>query len=147
MDIVLPCATQNEIDETDAKVLIHERKCQLLVEGSNLSSTAKAIEIYKEREDEDGATGKAEPGRSFYYVGSKLANLGGVGTSYLEMQQNASKDKWEAARVDAELQSIMTSAFSAADERAVEFGVSITDGANIAAFLKVANAMLQLGFL
>jgi len=133
-DIVLPCATQNEIEEGDAQVLI-ERGVHSIVEGSNLSSTAEAVAVYRQNS------------KSLDYIGSKLANLGGVGTSYLEMVQNAYKSHWEPEQVDKELHDMMKKAYKLAKDAATEYGVSITDGANIAAFLKVAKVMKELGYV
>lgn len=133
IDIVIPCATQNEINENDAKLII-QSKCKVLIEGSNLSSTAAAVHVYKSHS------------KTLDYIGSKLANLGGVGTSYLEMMQNAQKQRWTSERVDEELHNIMKHAYQLASSAAAEYNVSLSDGANIAAFKKVANAMRLLGY-
>jgi len=133
VDIALPCATQNEVEKKDVETLL-KRGCHSVVEGSNLSSTAEAVEVYRKN------------GAKLDYVGSKLANLGGVGTSYLEMVQNSYKSHWTAEQVDEELQSMMKTAYNNSKQAATKYGVSLTDGANIAAFKKVAKVMNELGY-
>lgn len=133
VDIALPCATQNEINVEDANALL-ARGVTILAEGSNLSSTEEAVGVYNENRDQ------------LVYVTSKLANLGGVGTSYLEMVQNASKSYWSRDYADNELSEIMTQAYATAKAAATKYDVSLTDGANIAAFLKVAGVMQDLGY-
>jgi len=134
IDIALPCATQNEVDANDANTML-KRGIHALVEGSNLSSTAEAVKIYRQHSSQ------------MSYVGSKLANLGGVGTSYLEMVQNAYKSHWTGEQVDEELQEMMKSAYKNAKMAAIEYDVSLTDGANIAAFKKIAKVMKELGYV
>lgn len=133
VDIALPCATQNEVDAKDAKALLG-RGVTILAEGSNLSSTEEAVGVYNENRDK------------LDYVTSKLANLGGVGTSYLEMMQNSYKTYWTREKADEELDGIMKQAYAASKEAASKYNVSLTDGANISAFLKVAGVMKDLGY-
>lgn len=133
VNVAIPCATQNEITKDDALGLL-KSGCKLLIEGSNLSSTKEAVQVLKENE------------KDIEYIGSKLANLGGVGTSYLEMMQNTQKEVWSSEKVDEELHKIMTDAYKAATNAAKKYSVSISDGANIAAFLKISDAMKQLGY-
>ncbi len=131
-EIALPCATQNEIDLEDAETLVNNG-CFAVAEGANMPSTPRAIEVY-------------EAGRIAYGPG-KAANAGGVATSALEMTQNAQFDRWERERVDAELDRIMTEIHAQCADAAAEFGHEgdLFVGANIAGFLKVANAMLDQG--
>ncbi len=131
-DIALPCATQNEIDEADARALI-AGGCRAVSEGANMPSTIPAIEAFV-------AAGVA-------FGPAKAANAGGVATSALEMTQNAQFDTWARAQVDAELDRIMTGIHRQAAEAAAAYGVpgNLVAGANIAGFIQVANAMLDQG--
>ncbi|MEO8083430.1 MAG: NADP-specific glutamate dehydrogenase [Ardenticatenales bacterium] len=133
-DIALPCATQNEIELADAKDLI-AGGCKAVSEGANMPSTLEAIEAFHAA---DIAFGPA-----------KAANAGGVATSALEMTQNAQFDSWEREKVDAQLDRIMTGIHAAAAGAAETYGVkgNLLAGANIAGFLKVANAMLDQGLV
>lgn len=133
-DIALPCATQNELDEADAKNLI-ENGCICVSEGANMPSTPDAVEVFLNSK--------------ILYGPGKAANAGGVSVSGLEMTQNAMKLNWTKEEVDAKLHQIM----SEIHEQCVEHGtdedgfVDYVKGANIAGFLKVANAMLDQGIV
>ena len=131
-DVAMPSATQNEIDEDDAKTLV-KNGCIALSEGANMPSTPGAIEVYQ--------AGKVS------YGPAKAANAGGVATSALEMTQNAQFAEWTREKVDAELDTIMTGIFRQCAEAAERFGQpgNFLTGANIAGFLEVANAMMDQG--
>ncbi|MBA7547082.1 NAD-specific glutamate dehydrogenase [subsurface metagenome] len=134
VDIALPCATQNELDTEDAQKLI-DNGCLCICEGANMPCTPEAIEVIQKNKILFG------PG--------KAANAGGVGTSGLEMAQNAMKLCWPAKEVDTRLHQIMTDIHNTC----LQYGkqpdgyVNYVKGANIAGFLKVANAMLDLGLV
>jgi len=133
-DIALPCATQNELNGEDAKQLI-ANGCKLIGEISNMGCTPEAIELFIEHK--------------MLYAPGKAVNAGGVATSGLEMTQNSMKLNWPAKEVDDRLHHIMTSIH----ESCVKYGkdasgyVNYVKGANIAGFLKVANAMLDQGII
>jgi glutamate dehydrogenase (NADP+) len=131
-DIALPSATQNELDEKDAKTLI-ENGCFAVAEGANMPSTPKAVELFLK-------TG-------VLFGPAKAANAGGVATSALEMSQNSMRLSWTFEEVDARLKEIMQNIFKNAHEASVSYGVpgNLVAGANIAGFLKVADAMLAYG--
>ena len=131
-DIALPCATQNEIDGESAKILI-KNGCKCVSEGANMPSTPEAIDEYL-------ASG-------ILYGPAKAANAGGVATSGLEMSQNSIRLSWSFDEVDEKLHGIMRSIFKACDEAAKEYGMpgNYMAGANIAGFLKVAEAMKAQG--
>ena len=131
-DIALPCATQNEIDGESAKILI-KNGCKCVSEGANMPSTPEAIDKYL-------ASG-------ILYGPAKAANAGGVATSGLEMSQNSIRLSWSFEEVDEKLHGIMKSIFKACDEAAKEYGMqgNYMAGANIAGFLKVAEAMKAQG--
>ena len=133
-DIALPCATQNEIDEESAKILI-KNGCYAVGEGANMPSTPEAVEAF------------LQAGRAF--GPGKCANAGGVSTSQLEMAQNASMQAWTFEEVDAKLRNIMANIFNAAHSTAEEFGVpgNYVLGGNIAGFRKVADAMIEQGVM
>jgi len=132
-DIALPCATQNELDVEDAKKLI-ANGCICVSEGANMPSTPEAVELFIEKK--------------ILFAPGKAANAGGVATSGLEMSQNSMKLNWSAEEVDKRLHEIMTNIHASC----VKYGkdssgyVNYVKGANVAGFLKVANAMLDLGF-
>ncbi len=134
VDIALPCATQNELDEKDAKTLI-DNGCFCISEGANMPSTPEAIEIFHKNKILFG------PG--------KAANAGGVATSGLEMSQNALKLSWTRKEVDDLLHQIMKDIHESCMEHGkTEDGyVDYVKGANVAGFLKVANAMLDQGVI
>ena len=131
-DIALPCATQNEINKESAELLV-KNGCFAVSEGANMPSTPEAIEVYLSN--------------GLLYGPAKAANAGGVATSGLEMSQNSARLSWTFEEVDAKLQGIMKSIFKSCDEAAKEYGLegNYMAGANIAGFLKVAEAMKAQG--
>ena len=133
-DVALPCATQNELGGDNARTLV-DNGVRYVAEGANMPSTAEAIEIFRERKIGFG------PG--------KAANAGGVATSALEMQQNASRDSWSFDYTDDRLQKIMSNIFTVAKNTAEEYDRAgdYVVGANIAGFKKVADAMLAQGVI
>jgi glutamate dehydrogenase (NADP+) len=133
-DVALPCATQNEIDLEDAEILINNG-CKAVSEGANMPSTPGAIEVYQ--------------AARIAYGPAKAANAGGVATSALEMTQNAHFAAWTREQVDAELDAIMTNIHRQCMEAAETYGNpgDLFVGANIAGFLKVADAMLDQGLV
>ena len=133
-DIALPCATQNELNGRDAASLV-KNGCTIVAEGANMPTTPEGTQIFHEAGIAFG------PG--------KAANAGGVATSALEMQQNASRDAWTFDYTEKRLQNIMTGIHQRCYETAEEFGTpgNYVNGANIAGFLKVARAMVALGLI
>ncbi|MEZ4325007.1 MAG: NADP-specific glutamate dehydrogenase [Polyangiales bacterium] len=133
-DVALPCATQNELDREGARALV-ENGCRYVVEGANMPTTPDAVALLREA---DVAFG---PG--------KAANAGGVATSALEMQQNASRDRWTFERTEVRLREIMRHIHAEAHQTAEAYGRpgDYVAGANIAGFQKVANAMLAFGVI
>ncbi len=131
-DIALPCATQNEIDGESAAILV-KNGCWCVSEGANMPSTPEAIETYLSN--------------GLLYGPAKAANAGGVATSGLEMSQNSERLSWSFEEVDAKLHGIMKSIFKACDDAAKQYGMegNYMAGANIAGFLKVAEAMKAQG--
>tara|TARA_B100000029_G_scaffold55736_1_gene50531 strand:+ start:3657 stop:4994 length:1338 start_codon:yes stop_codon:yes gene_type:complete len=130
-DVALPCATQNEIDENDAKTLI-SNGCQCVSEGANMPSTPEAIEVYLKNK--------------ILYGPGKAANAGGVAVSGLEMSQNATSIRWSREKVDKQLHEIMCSIHEACKKYGNDDGfINYVKGANIAGFIKVADAMLDQG--
>ena len=131
-DIALPCATQNEINEESAKALA-ANGCYAVAEGANMPSTPEAIEVYF--------------ANNMLYGPAKAANAGGVATSGLEMSQNSERLSWTFEEVDSKLHDIMVTIFKSCDEAAKEYGMegNYMAGANIAGFLKVAEAMKAQG--
>ena len=130
-DVALPCATQNEINENDAKTLI-SNGCKCISEGANMPSTPEAIEVYLKNKILFG------PG--------KAANAGGVAVSGLEMSQNATSIRWSREKVDKQLHEIMCSIHEACEKYGNDDGfINYVKGANIAGFIKVADAMLDQG--
>jgi glutamate dehydrogenase (NADP+) len=133
-DVALPCATQNELNAEDAQNLV-KNGCKYVAEGANMPSTPEAIEIFHENKIMFG------PG--------KAVNAGGVATSGLEMSQNAMKLNWPKEEVDERLHHIMKSIH----DTCVQYGsdgngyINYVKGANIAGFLKVANAMIDQGVI
>ena len=132
--MALPCATQNELNGDHARALV-DNGVRYVAEGANMPSTAEAIEVFRERDIRFG------PG--------KAANAGGVATSALEMQQNASRDSWSFDYTDDRLQKIMSNIFKVAKNTAEEYDRAgdYVIGANIAGFKKVADAMLAQGVI
>ena len=133
-DVAMPSATQNEIDEQDALTLV-KNGCTAVGEGANMPTNPAGIKVFI-----DAGIGFG-PG--------KAANAGGVATSALEMQQNASRDSWSFAHSEERLEEIMINLHKSCWETAAEFGQpgNYIVGANIAGFLKVAEAMLALGLV
>jgi len=133
-DIALPCATQNELNKEDALALVNNG-CMCVCEGANMPTTPEAIEVFQENK--------------IMFAPGKAANAGGVATSGLEMSQNSMKLNWPAAEVDQKLHQIMINIHTAC----VKYGkepdgyINYVKGANIAGFLKVANAMLDQGVI
>ena len=134
VDIVLPCATQNELDEDDARTLI-ENGCFCVAEGANMPSTPGAVERFLSNDVLFG------PG--------KAANAGGVACSGLEMSQNSMRMAWSREEVDEKLLGIMVNIHSQCSNAAQEYGTpgNYVNGANIAGFKKVADAMLDQGLV
>ncbi len=132
-DIALPCATQNELNEQDANNLINNG-CICVCEGANMPSTPEAIHIFKEQQ--------------LLFAPGKAANAGGVSVSGLEMSQNAQKDHWTAQEVDNRLHRIMRDIHNACVKHGKSGDyVDYVKGANVAGFIKVAEAMLDLGVI
>jgi glutamate dehydrogenase (NADP+) len=131
-DIALPSATQNEIDQASAEMLV-KNGCFAVAEGANMPSTPEAIEVYL--------------ANGVLYGPAKAANAGGVATSGLEMSQNSARLSWTFEEVDSRLKDIMVGIFHACDKAAKEYGMegNYMAGANIAGFLKVAEAMKAQG--
>jgi len=133
-DCAFPSATQNEIDETDAKTLLGNG-CFLVAEGANMPSTPEAVEKFLDQK--------------ILYGPAKAANAGGVATSGLEMSQNSQRLSWTREEVDRRLHDIMVSIHRQCFETAEEYGQpgNLVIGANIAGFVKVADAMLDQGLV
>ncbi|MCI2107021.1 MAG: NADP-specific glutamate dehydrogenase [Intestinimonas sp.] len=131
-DIALPCATQNELDKAGAEALV-KSGCYAVAEGANMPSTPEALEVFQ-------ASG-------VLFGPAKAANAGGVATSALEMCQNSQRLSWTFEEVDAKLHDIMVNIYHNAANAAKEYGMAgnLVAGANIAGFLKVADAMLWQG--
>jgi glutamate dehydrogenase (NADP+) len=134
VDIALPCATQNELGADDAENLV-KNGCICVCEGANMPSTPEAIEIFQKNK--------------ILFAPGKAANAGGVATSGLEMTQNSMKLNWSRDEVDEKLHSIMVNIHEACVKHgtAPDGHIDYVKGANIAGFLKVANAMLDLGVI
>jgi glutamate dehydrogenase (NADP+) len=131
-DIALPCATQNELDGEAAKTLV-KNGCWAVGEGANMPCTPEAVEIFLKN--------------GLVYAPGKASNAGGVACSGLEMSQNSIRLSWTLEEVDQRLRHIMTDIYRNASAAAKEFGHenNLVVGANIAGFMKVANAMLAQG--
>ncbi len=132
VDIALPCATQNEIDGAHAEALV-KNGCCCVAEGANMPSTPEAVRIYQDN--------------NILFGPGKAANAGGVATSGLEMTQNSMRLSWTREEVDNRLHMIMKSIHSTCIQASEAYGKKgdYVMGANIAGFLKVANAMLAAG--
>lgn len=134
VDIALPCATQNELNAEDAELLI-KNGCICVCEGANMPCTPEAIEVIQKN--------------GLLFAPGKAANAGGVATSGLEMSQNSMKLSWSSSEVDGRLHEIMGNIH----RQCVKYGkrsdgyIDYVKGANIAGFLKVANAMLDMGVI
>ncbi|AFA76156.1 glutamate dehydrogenase GdhA (plasmid) [Gordonia polyisoprenivorans VH2] len=133
-DIAMPCATQNELDATDAESLIGNG-CRVVAEGANMPATPEAIKAFSKA--------------GVMFAPGKAANAGGVATSALEMQQNASRDSWSFEYTERRLSEIMSGIHQTCVRTADEYGVpgDYVLGANIAGFTHVADAMLALGVI
>ncbi len=131
-DIALPCATQNELDENDAAQLL-ANGCICVAEGANMPSTNEAMALFVQAK--------------ILYAPGKASNAGGVATSGLEMSQNALRLSWDRDKVNDRLHGIMNSIHEACVENGMETGgyINYVNGANIAGFRKVADAMLAQG--
>jgi len=131
-DIALPCATQNELEEAAAKKLV-ENGCFVVSEGANMPTTPKAVEVFQKEK--------------ILFAPGKAANAGGVATSGLEMSQNSLRMSWSREEVDSKLKNIMKSIH----EECIKYGteddgyVDYVKGANIAGFVKIADAMIAQG--
>jgi glutamate dehydrogenase (NADP+) len=133
-DVALPCATQNELDEAAAKALV-KNGCIAVGEGANMPCTPEAVKVFH-----DG---------DVIFLPGKAANAGGVAVSGLEMAQNSQHVYWTFERADEELKKIMVDIYTSSSQAAEEYGCAgnFVMGANIAGFIKVANAMLAQGLV
>ena len=133
-DVALPCATQNELLLDDAKQLV-ANGCIAVAEGANMPTTIEATEYLQ--------------ANGVLFAPGKAANAGGVATSALEMSQNSERLSWTFEEVDSKLQSIMVNIFHNLDDAAKKYGMegNYVAGANIAGFLKVADAMTAQGIV
>lgn len=133
-DYAFPCATQNEIEEGDAKKLV-SNGVKLVAEGANMPSTNEAVAIYHEA--------------GLLYIPAKAANAGGVATSGLEMSQNSQRLPWTSEEVDEKLKGIMKSIFDEMSSAAKELGdeSNFQAGANAAGFIRVAESMAAQGMV
>jgi glutamate dehydrogenase (NADP+) len=127
----LPCATQNELNEAEAKTLV-ANGCMLVSEGANMPTTPEAVEVFQNAK--------------ILFAPGKASNAGGVATSGLEMSQNSLRMNWTREEVDAKLKQIMRDIHSSCIQYGSEGDyVDYVKGANIAGFVKVADAMLDQG--
>ncbi len=133
-ELALPCATQNELNGHDARTLL-SNGCIAVAEGANMPTTPEGVRVFLEA--------------GIAYGPGKAANAGGVATSALEMQQNASRDTWTFDYTEQRLHEIMIEIHRRCHDTADEYGSpgNYVAGANIAGFLKVANAMVALGLI
>lgn len=133
-DIALPCATQNELDEESAKTLI-SNGCFAVAEGANMPTTPEAVIVFQDS--------------GVLFGPAKAANAGGVATSALEMSQNSMRYSWSFEEVDEKLKDIMEGIYAKTSEAAKTYGHdgNYVMGANIAGFLKVADAMMAQGII
>jgi len=133
-DIALPCATQNELDESAAEALV-KNGCIAVAEGANMPTTLDGTKIFQNN--------------NVLFVPAKAANAGGVAVSGLEMAQNSQRIPWTFEKTDSELKIIMTTIYKSISQAAEEYGCpgNFVAGANIAGFIKVANAMLAQGLV
>ena len=132
--VALPCATQNELSDSDARSLIGNG-CIAVAEGANMPTTPDAVRLFQEA--------------GVLFAPGKAANAGGVATSALEMQQNASRDSWSFEHVEERLAEIMRSIHHQCAATADEYAApgNYVAGANIAGFLRVSKAMTALGLV
>ncbi len=134
VDIALPCATQNELNLEDAKTLV-ANGCFAVAEGANMPTTIEATEYLQ--------------ANGVLFAPGKASNAGGVATSALEMSQNSERLSWTFEEVDSKLKGIMVNIFHNLDEAARKYGMegNYVAGANIAGFMKVADAMTAQGIV
>lgn len=133
-DVALPCATQNELDEEAARKLV-KNGCVAVGEGANMPCTPEAVAVFHEN--------------NIPFMPGKAANAGGVAVSGLEMAQNSQRIGWTLEKTDSELKNIMVTIYNSTRQAAEEYGCkgNFVVGANIAGFIKVANAMLAQGLV
>jgi glutamate dehydrogenase (NADP+) len=133
-DIAFPSATENELNGKDATTLV-KNGCIAVGEGANMPTTPEGVEVFLEA--------------GILYGPAKAANCGGVATSALEMQQNASRDAWTFEETDVRLHEIMKNVHDTCQAAAEDFGApgNLVRGANIAGFIKVARAMIAQGLV
>ena len=133
-DVALPCATQNELPEEGAKALV-DNGVQLVAEGANMPCTPEAVKIFQDAK--------------VLFAPGKASNAGGVATSALEMQQNASRSSWGFDETEAKLEEIMRAIHATCVETAEEYGApgDYVQGANLAGYLRVADAMVAQGVI
>ncbi len=131
-DIALPCATQNELNGEEAKILV-ANGCRAVAEGANMPSTPEAVACFQ--------------ANGLLFAPAKASNAGGVATSGLEMTQNSIRLSWDRNEVDEKLHGIMKNIYAAAKNAAEQYGMAgnLVAGANIAGFQKVADAMVWQG--
>ena len=134
VDCAFPCATQNEMDETNAQTLV-QNGVKLVAEGANMPCTPEAVQMFQKA--------------GVLFAPGKASNAGGVAVSGLEMSQNSMRYSWTREEVDAKLKTIMKDIHDNAYEAAERFGIkgNYVAGANIAGFLKVAEAMIAQGVI
>ena len=134
VDVALPCATQNELDGADARELI-KNGCKCVCEGANMPTTLDGVKVFLDAH--------------VLYSPGKASNAGGVATSGLEMSQNSMRLPWPKEEVDHRLHQIMSNIHQTCVETASKYGTpgNYVNGANIAGFLKVADAMLDQGLV
>ncbi len=134
VDVAMPCATQNELDEADARALV-KNGCTCVVEGANMPTTLAGYKVFRDA--------------GILYAPGKASNAGGVATSGLEMSQNSMRLSWGTEEVDRRLHEIMKRIHDNCMQTAERFGTpgNYVNGANIAGFLKVADAMLDQGLV
>jgi glutamate dehydrogenase (NADP+) len=144
-DIALPCATQNEVSEEEAKALV-AAGVKLVAEGSNMGCTQEAIDVFE--------TSRRSGQNAIWYAPGKASNCGGVAVSGLEMAQNSARLQWTTEEVDDKLKGIMQNVFATTHAVGSEYSLhkgsdgilpSLVIGANIAGFKKVADAMRDQG--
>jgi len=129
-DLALPCATQNEINKIDVERMIEKNGLLGIIEGANLPTTMEAQKVIRTYPD-------------LIYIPGKASNAGGVAVSGMEMSQNAQRLTWEPEEVDKKLQAIMYNIY----QQMEDLGGTLEQGANIAGFLKVSQAMKDLGWI
>ena len=130
VDIVIPCAIQNELNLDDAKEIL-ANQVKIVCEAANMPCTPEAIELFEEN--------------NILYAPGKAANAGGVAVSALEMSQNSMRYQWTAEEVDKKLHEIMKDIYEKSKEMSEKYNVSLAKGANIAGFKKVADTMIMQG--